>query len=115
MKPIGNREITLRAPGPSEQNKLSNVVYEGIDLRTGQFKQEAYVDSPYVIKVQAKDSDYLPVKIYADQMQIQISQEQVKRVASSLDGDSYTFTQEVAFECYLTGTGTPCGSEYTAN
>ena len=37
------------------------------------------------------------------------------KVASRLDGDSYTFTQEVAFEGYLTGTGTPCGSEYTAN
>ena len=75
LEPIGNREISLKAPGQSEQNKLSNVVYEGIDLRTGQFKQEAYVDSPYVIKVKAKDLNYLPVKIYADQMRIQISQE----------------------------------------
>ena len=49
-------------------------------------------------------------------MLVQISQEAVKRVAAMDDeSNSYTFTHAVPYECYLTETGTPCGSEFSAN
>ena len=114
------KTIDLSGGGSSEadsSDELKHVIVDGINLSTGRFKQTAYVGNPYLVKVSARGVDFKrPVELYADELQISVTSDKIQKVSvSSTNESSFSFTQEVALECYLSDLGTPCGDEYSEN
>ena len=100
--------IDISQDSTQSSNLLAHIVVQNVDLSTLSFKQHASVDAPYLIQLQALDSNYNPISVYESDLKLSFTKLNTLSKYFDTTTSQLSFTHEHPLECYLTDTGIPC-------